>query len=379
LIHGDEEAIRRTFLSSPPHDISSSRYESYIESNLASYQLSIRSLDEAAKSVKKAMLAAQNVQSRGGARAFRLYALVNVVQGNLADAIEYLQFAADHAERSKDWEESVVISYYASLVHFLFGNISKAERLAEHAETEAFTWGMTSWGAKSRFLKGRILFEQGKYFDAFDIFESITLTNENEDTLNAWKYRAKVFSGGFLPDDVKTEGDGAIFMIEAAYNSRNYDKAADLAHQLLMDLPDDNFLFIEQADWQSGFSQAELLLFPQKDFLHRLVSAYQALALSKQKQGESLAEAVSIMQHIARDEKIPDTDMNDSFYFFAQYQVLQNADASEIDLNTAVSMAFKRLQRRASRIDNIETKRSYLSLNRWNAALCEAAKYHKLI
>jgi hypothetical protein len=42
-------------------------------------------------------------------------------------------------------------------------------------------------------------------------------------------------------------------------------------------------------------------------------------------------------------------------------------------------MAFKRLQRRASQIEDMETKRSFLYLHYWNAALSHAAKEHKLI
>jgi hypothetical protein len=48
-------------------------------------------------------------------------------------------------------------------------------------------------------------------------------------------------------------------------------------------------------------------------------------------------------------------------------------------MNTAVSMAFKRLQRRASRIDDPETRRDFLNLNYWNKALSIVAKEYKLI
>jgi hypothetical protein len=376
LIHSDEETIRKTFASSPPNETLNERYTSYIESNKASYQLSTNDLAEAAKSIKKAMISSQNRgNSRGGARAFRLYALQNVIQGNLTDAAEYLQFAEDHAKRSKDWEEASIISYYSAVVQFLFGNISKAHRFANLAEEAALSCGMISWEAKSRFLKGRILFEQGKYFDAYDVFTSIIPTEKSKDTLDAWRYRAKMYAGGILLGSMKNEGDGAIFLIEAAYMNHEYEKTIALADEFLVHLQDHHFIFLEQADWQSGFSQIELLMFPQKDFLHRLVSAYRALALSHRKAEES----VSIMQQITRDKTFHVTDIDDAFYFFAQYQVLQNTDASEIDLNTAISMAFKRFQRRASRIDDTETKRAFLSQNRWNKALGEAAKYHRLI
>ncbi len=379
LMHGDEEAIQKAFLSAPPDEIPSLRYESYIESNLASYQISIRNMEEAVKSVKKSMLAAQKItKQRGEARAFRLYALANFIKGNVVDAVEYLQFAGDHAERSKDWEESVIINYDASLVQFLFGNISASERFAGRAESLSLRCGLVSWGAKARFLRGRILFEQGRYNDAYDMFQSIAPTEENQDVLDAWKFRAKAYLGDFLPEDIKNNGDGAVFMIEAAYINEEYEKTIKMADQLLLDLPDHQCIFLEQPDWQSGFSQAELMMFPQKDFLHRFVSTYRALALSRQSPFEAAA-AVTIMRQITRDEKFFDTDANDEFYFFAQYQALQNADALEIDQNTAISMAFKRLQRHASRIDDIKTKRDFLTLNRWNKALGEAAKTHRLI
>jgi hypothetical protein len=48
-------------------------------------------------------------------------------------------------------------------------------------------------------------------------------------------------------------------------------------------------------------------------------------------------------------------------------------------MNTAVSMAFKRLQRRASRIDDPKIRQAYLTQPRWNGALSLAAKEHMLI
>jgi hypothetical protein len=42
-------------------------------------------------------------------------------------------------------------------------------------------------------------------------------------------------------------------------------------------------------------------------------------------------------------------------------------------------MAYKRLQRRATRIDDIETNKAFLSCHYWNGALSQAAKEHKLI
>jgi hypothetical protein len=50
-----------------------------------------------------------------------------------------------------------------------------------------------------------------------------------------------------------------------------------------------------------------------------------------------------------------------------------------IDWHTVLSIAFKRLQRRASRIDDAGLKRAFLSGNRWNRMLFAEAKAINLI
>ena len=80
-----------------------------------------------------------------------------------------------------------------------------------------------------------------------------------------------------------------------------------------------------------------------------------------------------------RDELLPDTDPNDAFYFYAWYSMLRDTGAAHLDMNTAVSMAFKRLQRRAARIDEIGTQQAFLTQSRWNSTLSLAAREYKLI
>jgi hypothetical protein len=74
-----------------------------------------------------------------------------------------------------------------------------------------------------------------------------------------------------------------------------------------------------------------------------------------------------------------ETDPFAPFLFFVNYKILRQADASEPDINTAISIAFKRLQRRSSRIDEIETRQSFLTNQYWNKTLYSSAKEHKLI
>jgi hypothetical protein len=187
--------------------------------------------------------------------------------------------------------------------------------------------------------------------------------------------------------------DARLFAVEAAYLAGNYGETVTLADALITALPEGNFLFVEQPDWRSGFSQCELLIFSLRNFFSRILSTYRALALcrmnppggSVKERGrpeagsEVKSEAQECLRRILREEGMPQADPNDAFYYYAYYCVLQETGAVEVDMNTAVSLAFKRLQSRASRIDDLETKRAFLSLNYWNKALGQAAKQHKLI
>jgi hypothetical protein len=152
----------------------------------------------------------------------------------------------------------------------------------------------------------------------------------------------------------------------------------ELADRLLPDLPDREYLFTEQPDWHSGFSQGELLFFSSREFRAPLISSYRAMALCcLDEAGQT--EARSSIEEIIKDERYFEMDPNGAFYFFAHYRVLGKTGAPLVDMDTAVSMAFKRLQRRASRIDDIEVNRAFLTRHYWNGALSRAAREHKLI
>jgi hypothetical protein len=111
----------------------------------------------------------------------------------------------------------------------------------------------------------------------------------------------------------------------------------------------------------------------------RMLLTYRALALCHIPGADQSGreEAIREMRRIMRDE-LPETDPNDAFYYYSYYRVLKRSGAPEIDLNTAISLAFKRLQRRASRIDDNDAKRAFLSYHHWNGALESAAREHKL-
>ena len=301
----------------------------------------------------------------------------------MAEAADYINIATEYEGKQAETDELGVSLYYEATIQYLFGNLSKAERLALNAERDLANTGRYDWADRARFLLGRLRFDFGFYQDALHLFER---TMENiagptsqpmKDTLSAWIYRAKVFSGE-SPEYAGDNLDGLLFGSEAAYLHGDYKKSLSLSEKVLANLPTEGFLFTERPDWQSGFAQCELLLISEHDFWMRMASSYHSLSLCRLSP-DAQKQAVSGLGWLTQNELLPDTDPNDAFYFYALYRVLRESCAASLDTNTIIGMAFRRLQQRSIRIDDHEARRTFLSRPYWNNALCAAGKDHKLI
>ena len=393
LSHGNRENNITAFKEALPPGAGSPVIQSRLMANSASYYLSINDNHAAADAVKEAMLISQNNnQGHGMARIYRLFSLVEFVNQRLSDAIDYFSFAIENAEKEGDQGELGIASYYAAVAHFVFGNISQARRLAAEAQRAALEAVLPGWADRSRFLEGRLFFEAGHYKEALEIFKELRtgrLENGSENfeqTVDAWIFRSGIYLNNLKENPEPLKGlDALLFRTEAAFIRGEYRKTLELAEIMEQSELEDRFDFIEQPDWRSGFHQCEFLLFSQRDHWNRMIHTFKALSNchlgsgDKQKNGPpNFDEAVREMQQIIRNS-LPENDPNDAIYLYSYYRILKLSEAPEVDLNTAISLAFKRLQKRASRIDDNETKRSFLFTHYWNSALTAAAKEHKLI
>ena len=391
LVWGTASEIKQVFLEPVPSlTLKDGRpcyggFRAQVQTNLAAFHIGSRNIEAASEAVRKAMLINQELCG-DAVPAFRFFSLMNLSRQRIDDAMEYISFALEQAGKAEQSEEFMLTCYYASSIYFLYGNLSKAEQFALRAEETARRLGQSEWDARSRFLRARLYFETGRYEDALEIFESLGAAGQPAlvNTVGAWRLRTKNFMGRFSPSESFPEGnpDGGIFKIEKAYFAAEYEKAVALADNFLStsgEMPNDDFLFTEQADWRSGFSQCEYLFRPEKVPGTRLVWVYRAMAqCALHPSQEAKEEILGSMQRFMREEVLSDTDPNDSFYFYAWYSMFRNTGAAQVDMNTVVSMAFKRLQRRAGRIDDGKIKQAFFK-SKWNSALYLAAKEHKLI
>ncbi|MDR2143620.1 MAG: tetratricopeptide repeat protein [Treponema sp.] len=390
LCWGSREEIVKTFAESFPVNALHPYFRIRVLESQTSYHLGVCDIDAAAALAKEAMLVAQEESGWDMARIYRLFSLVNFANGQLPDAIDYSAFAAEEAEKTGNTAELVLIDYYSAAAYFIFGNISKAERLARQAEEAALAAGRPDWADRCWFLRGRLRFETGRYQEALDIFKSLETDYYGSapegfaQTVAAWIYRSNVYlrnthSGGKISETGESY-DARLFEMEEACFSGDYRKILELAADQNSTVTKDRFLYIEQPDWRSGFAQCELMIFPMKDLRDRMFFTCRAMALCNLADGEQgeKEKAIREMRRVIKDD-LPNMDPNDAFYFYSYYRILKRSGASEVDMNTAISLAFKRLQRRASRIDDNQTKRAFLSFHYWNGALEAVAKEHKLI
>jgi hypothetical protein len=351
--------------------------------NLCGYYLGRRDINMAVEKAKEAIILGQSKNNFCLPQAYRLFSLACLSKQQTTETIEYLNFALSNAEKTGNYHEMGITSYYAAASLFLYGDVFKALQLAKKSVEQSIAAGRPDWADRSRFLEGRINFELGYYKVAHDIFDVLRKnpygnnTKEKEGLFAAWIYRAKIYlqdANAKKPDLVSHDAD--LFEIEAAYLEGNYQKAVELSGVLNNPFSNDNFLYTEQPNWSSGFAQCEHLYFTHGEIQDRMICLFNSLSLSYL---SSDTDAVQKLQRILRDERLCEMDPWDAFYFYAKYLILKQTGSSLVDKSTAVSMAFKRMQRRASRIDDIETRRQYLKGPRWNRELYNTAKEFKLI
>jgi len=361
--------------------------------NYCSYYFGIHNEKAASAKAKEVILLGQSRNSFCLSRGYRLYSLVCLSKQQINETIEYLGFALSNAEKNGDYHELAISSYYAAAAQFLHGDIFKSERYAQKAAEYSLAAGCPDWADRSGFLQGRIKFELGQYGRACDLFEKLYkepydgMSGDKENTLLAWIYRAKVYLKEYgVKKPESACADANLFEAEAEYLINNHEKAFELSC-LTPESPASggNFIYSERPDWHSGFAQCEHLYFTNGEIRNRMTLMFNSLARSRMAaqsaddQKKNYEDALEGIQGIIRDEKLCEMDPWDSLYFYAKYLILEKSGASAIDKSTAVSMAFKRLQRRACRIEDVETRHQYLNGNRWNRELCQAAKEFKLI
>ena len=386
LHFGSEQKIRDTFACPPPECSAFPLLKTQTLLNQSLYHLGWHDGESAKKTAKVATLLCQKNGNSWLSRCHRLFALASLSERRVGETNDYLGFALENAVKSGDPQEIGIASYYTASVQLLHGNLSRSQTLAKKALRHFLEAGSPEWADRSRFLEGRLAFENGSYSHASDIFENIRDRPHGRNflekiyLLDAWIYRTGSYIANLsVPCPQGRIPDMDLFELEAMYFEGDYSRMAELAEKLATNPPREEFFYgTEQPDWRSGFAQGELLCFSWHDLRNRMLGAYRSLAQSHLSSHEGKI-AVFSMQQILQNSRFAELDPCDTFYHYALYKILRQTGAGQIDLRTTASMAHKRLQVRSGRIDSPEIRRQYLTQPYWNKALEDAAKELKLV
>ncbi|WP_304224913.1 hypothetical protein [Gracilinema caldarium] len=382
LVSGSYQDMKTAQQSEIPSSVAHPRINAYCHMNAAILRLSTGDLESAAKEIKQALLLLQDYKNKKGMdKLYRIFGLIELAHHRIEDAIEYLSFSLEAAHRAGNIREKALAEFFTAVSYFLLGNVPRAIFFANQAMQTFMDINNESWTGKTRFLLGRIQFVMGNYAQASDLFNEMS----NNPIAAVWFIRSSLYS--VLGNRAVIEQLNQTFVsssvydpllhIELMYFLENYDECITLCDEFLGQEKPFHALVTEQADWTSGYSQIEGLLFPHYDFEYRQAICYKALAQSKLQSAAS--GSINLLDSILDELKPGLYDPYDVFYYNCYYLVTQRIGTSEIDRATALSGAFKRLQKRASRIEDAELRRHYLTANYWNGLLSSAAKLHNLI
>jgi tetratricopeptide (TPR) repeat protein len=388
LHSGNTQNIHAVFASPIPESSAFPLLKAQALINQSLYYIGLGDTDSTLEAIKEASLLCKEGGNRQLAQIYRLFALASLLRRRVGETIDYLGFALENAGKSGVFQDIGMSAYYAASVQLLYGNLSRAHNLAEKACRHFLKAGNPEWADRSRFLMGRVLFETGSYQRSLDLFEDILhspegiYSMEKNNLLSSWAYRSRIYcqppQESFPAINSGLGPDAELFEIEALCLAGDYARTVDLCGTVSPSAAGDEFFSIERPDWRSGFSQCELLYCTWDDLRGRMLHAYLSVAQASLSPANS-EEAMRTIQHILRGNQSPEIDPCDIFFHYAWYRILEQSEANQVDISTAVSVAFKRLQSRAARIDDSEIRRQYLAQPRWNKALEEAARKLKLI
>ena len=348
--------------------------------------------ETAQSTVKQSLFAFQkNSDHHGVIRANTALALTMLSQRKLQPAVDYFEIALRISEQMQDDASTLVCGKLMALAGYLFGNLSMALRSLDtymphveeqkNRETQIF----------QIFLKGRLLFELGRYQEAFKVLKhgrklgkQYNLTQETR-VITSWMARSLCFghsekTAGELLSRQSLTLETAYFRAEAAYLNGNTSKGIKLLEEALASYDSSPRYIHEMDSWENGFRLIEGRLSDRNFYEDVLLDQakgfyYFLLGISGRPE-----EAWEGLKPLCRMDKAYNQQPF-GYYFFLYIALIVEKTGYKIDESheSLVSHAFKLLQTRAGRFDSQQMKHSYFRKNYWNNEIVLKAQELNLI
>ncbi|MDC7236004.1 MAG: hypothetical protein PQJ58_22460 [Spirochaetales bacterium] len=348
--------------------------------------------ENAQTTVKASLFAFQkNSDHYGEIRANTALALTLLSQRKLSAAVDYFEIALRISEQLGDKEASLISGKLMVLSSYLFGNLSAALRALENHIPLAKQERNRETQIFQLFLKGRILFELGRYSESFKelkqarrLAKRYSLTMESR-VITSWMARSLCFGHSekvaqelFSRQPLTLET--AYFKAEAAYMAGDRISGIALLEEAFASY-DQNPQFIHEMDcWLDGYRLIEGRLSDRdfyEDVLLDQAKGFYYLLIGLNGRPE---EAWEGLKPLCRMDKAYNQQPFGYYYFlYAAELVEQTGIKLDETHEVIVSHAFKLLQTRAGRFDSQQMKHNFFRKNYWNNEIIKKAQELNLI
>ena len=348
--------------------------------------------ESAMDTVKESLFAFQkNSDHYGEIRANTALALTMLSQRKLASAVDYFEIALRISEQLNDREASLVSGKLMVLSSYLFGNLSAALRGLENRLPLAASERNRETQSFLIFLKGRILFELGRYSDAFKelkrgrrLTKKYDMASESR-VITSWMARSLCFGHSEkVAEELLSRQplclETAYFRAEAAYLSGDSQKGIELLEEAFASY-DQNPQYIHEMDsWFDGYRLIEGRLSDRdfyEDVLLDQAKGFYYLLIGLNGEPEKAWEG---LKPLCRMDKAYNQQPFGYYFFLYAAELIEKTGVNLDEPHDAlVSHAFKLLQTRAGRFDSQQMKHHYFRKNYWNNEIIKKAQEMNLI
>lgn len=342
---------------------------------------------------KRALISAQSIESGAlEARADIEIGLTMLAGCRFEEAEEYFFLCRSAAQPESARFEHIRSLTFEAITLYLYGNISKALKLAEEAGASAASSGRREWQRLTLFLRGRCYFTLGMYEEALKVFQAggsfcrIYPHDQAAKVFAAWAARSVVFGASGDPrklfEALDRDAEVLLFLAEWSVEAGGTDRAVELTAESLelQRQPREEYVPGEVVPWASGFSAIEDRALRNAE--GHGVLYYRARAMSHYLNGlaGNADEATAEFTRLTREDRLSDHDPNNYYYYHLHSRIVPHGEGELlVDRLTVLSKAIKHLQERATRIDDVKKRQSFLHRSLWNARLIDDAKRLKLM
>ncbi len=379
-------------------------YGKFKDKGIADY---VRTLERAIGKFSKGEYAEANALSKDTLHAFQkggilsgeyrtliLISMLSFVQGKRDDAIVYLEYALENAEKMRDPFILLETKCVMAVIYFAIGSLHFARctlDAAEHLASRCFAKGTESLVV---FMKGRVFFELGDYrnadlaFQASSAIASAYLFTEQVALCRVWYARALAHQSRYHSADqifrecLTAVPESYLFLLESAILSGR--PLVDLEYPVGLEslLTDTSPWPDAFASWKSGFTFSEDLIagiVSENKTAVRMYAAFRLFYRARFERGVSAEEMISGIEEVAKAA----LDRQDPFaalYFYICFELGSRMPGGfKPDVLVYLSRGFKYLQKRANEIGDNGLREQFMQNPVWNNRLYRAARENMLI